>query len=61
MSEKCFLKYCDATVGDCSNPKCKCLNCLGKNSDNCEILKQGQRLNLDIQQIICEKCANYNG
>lgn len=61
MSEKCFLKYCNATVGDCKAKKCQCLSCDGKKQDTCKILKNGKRLGVDFLKMVCSKCKNYNG
>ena len=59
MSErKCFLNNCNATVGDCKKTKCKCLICLGKNKNNCELLHDEHKAKL--QQVICSMCKNCN-
>ena len=57
MSErKCFLNKCNAVVGDCKKPKCKCLRCLGKNIKDCELLHDEHRA--VVQQVICDICKN---
>ena len=58
---ECFLRYCGATVGDCINPKCKCLSCFGKNKDTCKILEMQHKKGIDLQRMICSKCKHYNG
>ena len=58
MSErKCFLNTCNATVGDCKKPKCECLKCLGQNKDNCVLLYDEHRA--QVQQVICHTCKNH--
>ena len=58
----CFLRYCNATVGDCNkNSRCKCLSCMGMNQDTCNLLKKEHDFNMDIQKMICSRCKKYNG
>ncbi len=59
MSEKCFLKNCSATVGDCEKIKCSCLTCLGENKENCAKLCNTKEWLK--QQVICSNCKNYQG
>ena len=56
---KCFLECCSATVGDCLNPTCECLICLGQNKEKCKTLHNKQKF--QVQQIVCESCKNYKG
>ncbi len=56
-NEKCFLNHCSATLGDCLNPSCRCLICLGQKQDDCEILQDEHKLKL--QQTVCECCKNH--
>ena len=55
--KKCFLDNCNATIEDCAKPKCKCLDCLGKNKDNCELLYEKRKA--QIQQLICDVCKKH--
>ena len=56
--QQCFLDSCGATVGDCQNPKCKCLVCLGTNKKNCATLRKARQC--QKQQIMCDGCKHHN-
>ena len=56
-NEKCCLNHCSATIGDCKNPNCECLVCLGQKQDDCKILQDEHKLK--IQLMVCEGCKNY--
>ena len=58
LDKKCFLLDCKATVGDCKNPQCGCLVCLGKNRKSCDLIYNDHKAK--IQQTICNVCQNHN-
>ena len=57
-NEKCCLNHCGATIGECKNPNCECLVCLGQKQNDCEILKNEHKFR--IQQFICSNCKNHD-
>ena len=61
LNSVCDLKYCDATVGDCVNPDCRCIVCFGKESNNCKIVEMQHRSGVNLRKIICSQCEHYNG
>lgn len=62
LGKNCFLRYCNATVGDCKkNATCPCLSCFGTKQDTCTILEKEVKFNIDLQRTMCSGCKNYNG
>ena len=64
-NKKCGLRYCGATIADYNKiiqgKKCRCMTCLGKDSVDCDILKQSEKMNADLQKLMCMKCEYYSG
>ena len=63
--KKCGLRYCAATVYDWNEVvnviKCPCMKCLGEKCEACDMFKQSEKLQMNLQYQMCSKCKFFNG